>query len=72
MELHDWIDEQIETATKKKKKVAIEDEQEVPRVTKVQIQKTKNEPRAHSGLDLEDVVNLKYGSGDFQSSGNQL
>ena len=35
MELHEWIDEQIETASKKKKKV--EEEQEVPRVTKVQI-----------------------------------
>ena len=68
MELHDWINEQIETATKKKKKAGNEEEQEVPRVTKVQVQKSsaKNEKaRAHSGLDLEEVVNLKYGSGDF-------
>ena len=48
-----------------------EGEEQVPRVTKVQVSggKAQNYQRAHSGLDLEEVVNLNYGTGDFNRSG---
>jgi hypothetical protein len=47
-----------------------DDSEKVPGVTKVQVSgKAQNQKRAHSGLDLEEVVNLNYGTGDFSRSG---